>query len=101
MSGTGLTIALTAFAAAGCVAVIGWLALAAVRRVGRSERDRGETLEFVCALPLGPRERVALIAHRDELYMIGVASGAVSLLTQMPRASRPSAPAPAASAPEP
>lgn len=43
-----------------------------------------EALRFVRALPVGARERVVLVDHAGERWMLGVASGSVSLLARWP-----------------
>lgn len=44
-----------------------------------------EALRFVRALPVGPRERVVLVDHAGERWMLGVAAGSVNLLARWPQ----------------
>lgn len=48
-------------------------------RRGRAGAD-GDALHFVRALPVGTRERVVLIEHRGERWMLGVTPGGISVL---------------------
>jgi flagellar protein FliO/FliZ len=43
-----------------------------------------EALRFVRALPVGPKERVVLMDHRGERWMLGVTAGGISLLARWP-----------------
>lgn len=58
-----------------------------------------ETLRFVRALPVGPRERVVLMDHRGERWMLGVTAGGISLLARWPAGSATAAAAALGSAP--
>jgi flagellar protein FliO/FliZ len=68
------------------------LAYAALRLLrGRMARGAtgavdGDALRFVRALPLGPKERVVLIEHRGERWMLGVTTGSIRLLARWPLA---------------
>ena len=41
-------------------------------------------LRFLRALPVGPKERVVLMAHQGERWMLGVTAGGISLLARWP-----------------
>lgn len=45
-----------------------------------------EALRFVRAMPVGPKERVVLMDHRGERWMLGVTAGGISLLARWPLA---------------
>ncbi|MDT7837979.1 flagellar biosynthetic protein FliO [Aquabacterium sp. OR-4] len=47
--------------------------------------DAGAALHFVRALPVGARERVVLIDHAGERWMLGVTAGGISLLARLPQ----------------
>jgi flagellar protein FliO/FliZ len=63
------------------------------------DRQLGETLEdgtdwsirFLRSMPLGQRERVALIEVRGETLLIGITSGSMTVLNRWPPAREPSA----------
>lgn len=52
----------------------------------RGSAGADETLRFVRALPVGPKERVVLMDHRGERWMLGVTAGGISLLARWPLA---------------
>lgn len=76
------TVAALAF-----VLALAWVLLRAWRRLqpgagpGGSEAD---ALRFVRALPVGARERVVLLDHAGERWMLGVTAGGISLLARWP-----------------
>lgn len=49
---------------------------------GAAEAD---ALRFVRALPLGARERVVLVDHAGERWMLGVTAGGITLLARWPQ----------------
>lgn len=66
------------------VLVLAWLALRFLK--GRME-GRGITggssedaLRFVRALPVGTKERVVIVEHRGERWMLGVTQGGISTI---------------------
>jgi flagellar protein FliO/FliZ len=48
-----------------------------------------DTLHFVRALPLGARERVVLLDHAGERWMLGVTAGGITLLARWPLEAKP------------
>ena len=77
---TGMLLALTA------VIGVAWMALRLLRdrlepgmRVGQAA---GDTLRFVRALPVGAKERVVIVEHRGERWMLGVTAGGISALAR-------------------
>ena len=80
---------LVMLAALAVVIALAWLTLRSLRgRLGGARGARGaasqEALQFVRALPLGPKERVVLMDHRGERWMLGVTAGGISLLARWP-----------------
>ena len=78
-------------AALALVLALAWIAL----RVLRSRMDAkgalakglpasSEALRFVRALPVGPKERVVVVEHRGERWMLGVAAGGISTIAHWP-----------------
>ena len=70
------------------------------RQLGLNEPGGDDRpIRFVRAMPLGQRERVALIEVGSETMLLGVTGGAITLLARWPersdhaQASRPSSPA--------
>jgi flagellar protein FliO/FliZ len=79
------TVAALAF-----VLLLAWLLIRGWRRLqafgGRSPAEDGEALRFVRALPVGARERVVLLDHAGERWMLGVTAGGINLLARWPHA---------------
>ena len=77
------TVAALAF-----VLLLAWVLIRGWRRLqafsGRSPVDDGEALRFVRALPVGARERVVLLDHAGERWMLGVTAGGINLLARWP-----------------
>jgi len=77
------TVAALAF-----VLLLAWVLIRGWRRLqtfgGRSPMDTSEALRFVRALPVGSRERVVLLDHAGERWMLGVTAGGISLLARLP-----------------
>lgn len=77
------TVAALAF-----VLLLAWVLIRGWRRLqtlGGPRTDGGEALRFVRALPVGSRERVVLLDHAGERWMLGVTPGGISLLARWPR----------------
>lgn len=47
----------------------------------------GDALRFVRALPVGAKERVVLIEHGGERWMLGVTAGGISVLARWPQSA--------------
>ncbi len=77
------TVAALAF-----VLLLAWGLIRGWRRLqtfgGRSPADDTGALRFVRALPVGSRERVVLLDHGGERWMLGVTAGGISLLARLP-----------------
>jgi flagellar protein FliO/FliZ len=75
------------------VLALAWLLLRGWRRLQAGATAGGavdaETLRFVRALPLGARERVVLLDHAGERWMLGVTAGGITLLARWPLEARP------------
>lgn len=53
-------------------------------RVHGAAEDGGRPIRFLRTLPLGQSERVVLIEVRDEVMLVGVTPGGISLLKTWP-----------------
>lgn len=75
------------------VLLLAWVLLRGWKRLqslgGRGAGDDGEALRFVRALPVGARERVVLLDHAGERWMLGVTAGGISLLARWPHPADP------------
>jgi flagellar protein FliO/FliZ len=75
-------------AALASVLLLAWVLIRGWRRLTlgvRGPADPGEVLRFVRALPVGTRERVVLLDHAGERWMLGVTAGGISLLARWPQ----------------
>lgn len=68
------------------------LAWASLKLMRRMNVNLGATagapgLRFLRALPVGPRERIVLVAYEGEVLMVGVAAGQITLLDRRPDAA--------------
>ena len=79
-------------AALALVLGLAWIALRVLRgRMGGTAASRvlgapasGEALRFVRALPVGTKERVVLVEHRGERWLLGVTAGGISAIAHWP-----------------
>jgi flagellar protein FliO/FliZ len=61
------------------------------RQMGEADADGADwSIRFLRALPLGQRERVALIEVRGETMLIGITAGSMSVLSRWPAPPEPS-----------
>jgi flagellar protein FliO/FliZ len=67
--------------------------------IGRGGAD-ADTLRFVRALPVGTKERVVLIDHRGERWMLGVTAGGISVLARFGATDGPGAAGDGGAAPQ-
>lgn len=44
-----------------------------------------DQIRYLRALPVGPRERLTLVAYRDEVFLLGVTAGQITVLDRRPR----------------
>ena len=74
------------------VLLLAWALIRGWRRLqtfGGGSMEQGEALRFVRALPVGSRERVVLLDHAGERWMLGVTAGGISLLARWPHPVQP------------
>jgi len=66
------------------VIAIAWMVLRFMRARGSPRAGAGkavdESLRFVRALPVGAKERVVIVEHRGERWMLGVSPGGISTI---------------------
>ena len=73
--------------ALGFVIALAWLCLRFLKGRLRPRAAPGradDALRFVRALPLGAKERVVIVEHRGQRWMLGVAAGGISALAHWP-----------------
>ena len=81
------TSLLSMLLALGFVLALAWVLLRLLRsrllaRAGSGAAGAQEALQFVRALPVGPKERVVLVDYRGERWMLGVTGGGISVLAR-------------------
>lgn len=70
----------------GILAFVGGLAVLALRfgvKAPGVQGASGSPVRLLRSVPIGRQERVALIAYRGEVFLLGVAQGSVTLLARM------------------
>jgi len=75
---------------------LAWASLKLMKRlnVNLGAAPGAPGLRFLRALPVGPRERVVVVAYEGEILLLGVAAGQVTLLDRRPEATAPAEAAP-------
>lgn len=87
MESFALSFASTLLALAAVLA-LAWVVLKLLRNrlqpraAGPAGSD--DSLRFVRALPVGPKERVVIVEHRGARWMLGVSAGGISNLAHWP-----------------
>lgn len=71
------------------VLAVAWVVLRLIRdrmQGGRAAGANcaGDALRFVRSLPVGTRERVVIVEHRGERWMLGVSGGGISTIAHWP-----------------
>lgn len=68
---------------------LAWVSLRLLKRfnVGLGSAPGAPGLKFLRALPLGPRERLVVVAYEGEVLLLGVSAGQVTLLDRRPEAA--------------
>jgi flagellar protein FliO/FliZ len=90
-----LTSVASMLLALGAVIALAWFVLKLMRsrlQPGASKSGPDDVLRFVRALPVGAKERVVIVEHRGERWMLGVTAGAISAIAHWPSGERGSAP---------
>lgn len=71
-------------AALAAVLGLAWLTLRLIQRrpnlLPNARHQNDDALRFVRALPVGSRERVVIVEHRGQRWMLGVAAGGISTI---------------------
>lgn len=87
--GTFLSSLLALFLALAVVLGLAWGFIWLLRKwqdqqSGVGGRNTGQSIVFLRSLPLGQRERVTMISVQNEVLLLGVTSGSISLLARWP-----------------
>lgn len=72
------------------VLALAYGALRVMRRMqlGTGGAGPAAELRFLRALPVGPRERLVMVAYRGEVLLVGVSAGGINLLRGDPEVRR-------------
>lgn len=81
-------------AALALILVIIFMVAMAVRRWGPLKHQRGRHVKVVGSTPVGPKESVVIVEVEDTWLVLGVGSGNVNKLHEMPVATSTETPAP-------
>jgi len=88
MSG-GVSELLSGVLALAIVLALAWASLKLLKRMNLNlgAAPGAPGLKFLRALPLGPRERLVMVAYEGDVLLLGVTAGQVTLLDRRPEAS--------------
>lgn len=89
-AGTVISSLLAVVLSLAVVIGLAWLSLRGLRLwqdrlYGAAKENGDEPIRFLRAMPLGQRERVALIKVRGEILLVGITAGNISLLARWPQ----------------
>ena len=65
------------------VSLFAWLVFRAMKSLQPSKYKNGK-IEVLASIPVGARERVMIVQHRETEYVLGVTSGGISVLDKFP-----------------
>ena len=91
MTAGALAGLLALLAALGLIGLLAFVLLRASRGLPGGGGGAGAPVRFLRSVPVGRAERVTLVSYRGEVFMLGVASGGVTLLARMEEEPLPEA----------
>lgn len=65
------------------VSLFAWLVFRAMKSMQPSKYKKGK-IEMLASIPVGARERIIVIQHRNSEYMLGITSGGITVLDKFP-----------------
>ena len=87
---------LTVAVALTIVLALAFFSLKLLKRAQTGRPGASDEIRYVRALPVGPRERLTLVEYRDEVLLLGVTAGQITVIDRRPRpAEEPAAAEPA------
>lgn len=90
---------LTVAVALAIVLALAFFSLKLLKRAQTGRPGANDEIRYIRALPVGPRERLTLVEYRDEILLLGVTAGQITVIDRRPRPADETAeaePAPAA-----
>lgn len=67
------------------VLALAFFSLKLLKRAQAGKPGAGDEIRYVRALPVGPRERLTLVEYRDEVLLLGVTAGQITVIDRRPR----------------
>ena len=82
-----ITTLLFAFIALAVVLALAWLLLKGLAALGQRS-SASSPMRIKATMPLGSRERLIVLEYSGNEYLVGVASGGISLIDKLPAAKK-------------
>lgn len=76
---------LTVAVALAIVLALAFFSLKLLKRAQTGRPGATDEIRYVRALPLGPRERLTLVEYQDEILLLGVTAGQITVIDRRPR----------------
>lgn len=67
------------------VLALAFFSLKLLKRAQTGRPGAGDEIRYVRALPVGPRERLTLVEYGDEVLLLGVTAGQITVIDRRPR----------------
>jgi flagellar biosynthetic protein FliO len=67
------------------VLALAFFSLKLLKRAQAGKPGAGDEIRYVRALPVGPRERLTVVEYRDEVLLLGVTAGQITIIDRRPR----------------
>lgn len=67
------------------VLALAFFSLKLLKRAQTGRPGASDEIRYVRALPVGPRERLTLVEYRDEVLLLGVTAGQITVIDRRPR----------------
>ena len=67
------------------VLALAFFSLKLLKRAQAGKPGAGDEIRYVRALPVGPRERLTVVEYRDEVLLLGVTAGQITVIDRRPR----------------
>lgn len=78
---------LTVAVALAIVLALAFFSLKLLKRAQTGRPGASDEIRYVRALPVGPRERLTLVEYQDEILLLGVTAGQITVIDRRPRAA--------------
>lgn len=85
---------LTVAVALAIVLALAFFSLKLLKRAQTGRPGASDEIRYIRALPVGPRERLTLVEYGDEVLLLGVTAGQITVIDRRPRPAEEIADAP-------